>query len=60
MFYATCTRCSCLEGSSCIFHALENDGEGIGANALCQSTAVFFSDQPKYAVENVPLEDLAR
>jgi hypothetical protein len=43
-------------GSFCIFHALDYDGEGIGANALCQSTVYFVSDQTKNATENGPLE----
>jgi hypothetical protein len=43
--------------NSFIFNALEYDGEGIGANALCQSATDIFSDQPKYAIENVPVED---
>jgi hypothetical protein len=47
-------------GKSCIFHALDYDGVGIGAYALRQSTADFVSDQPKYANENVPLEDWVR
>jgi hypothetical protein len=33
--------------SSCIFHALNYDAEGIGANALRQRTTDFLSDQPK-------------
>jgi hypothetical protein len=43
-----------------LFHTLDYDGEGIGANTLRQSIADFVSDQPNYAIENSPLEDWVR
>jgi hypothetical protein len=46
--------------NSCIYHALDYDGANIGANAFRQSTADFFSDQPEYVIENMPLEDRVR
>jgi hypothetical protein len=44
-------------GNFCIFQALDYDGEGVGAKALREITADFVSDQPKYAIENMPLKN---
>jgi hypothetical protein len=43
--------------NSCIYHALDYGGEGLGANALRQRTADFVRDQYEYKIEGVPLED---